>query len=76
MGRPTSSVELTCDALNRKEFFPFDQAQGLLRLQEKKKFKQNGYSIWELTTNSKFYFEHGDLRRKSNKGANKKEAQS
>lgn len=76
MGRPTSLVELYCDGLNRKESFPFEQAQGMLRLQEKKKFKQKGYSVWELPSNSKFYFEDGDLRRKSDNRANKEKTSS
>ena len=76
MGKPTSKVELSCDALNRKELFPFEQAQGTLRIQERKGFKRRGFSVWELPENSKFYFENGDLRAKSDRGANKEKARS
>ena len=75
MPKPTSNVLLTCDGINREQEFPFDQAQAMLQLQVKKKFKEKGYSCWELPPNSKFYFENGDLRRRSDKGANKKEAE-
>lgn len=71
MPKPTSKVELFCDALNRTQKFPFDQAQNMLRLQEQKKFKERGFSVWELTENSKFYFENGDLRKRSSRAANK-----
>ena len=76
MGRPTSTVELHCDAGNKVQVFDFEQGQELLRLQERKKLKNKGYSCWELPGNSKFYFENGDLRRKSDNRANKAEASS
>jgi len=75
MPRPTSKVELHNDAINKIQLFSFVHAQNLLILQERKKYKQKGYSVWELPENSKFYFENGSLRKRSNSGANKAEAE-
>jgi hypothetical protein len=76
MPKPTSKVVLSCDALNRTDELEFDHAQNLLRLQEKKKFKARGFSVWELPENSKFYFKDGDLRKRTNKAPDKDQAEA
>jgi hypothetical protein len=71
MGKPTSKIELHCDAGNQVRLFDFDHAQNTLRIQARKKLAEKGYSCWYLPKNSKFIFENGSLRKKSNNGANK-----